>query len=356
MAFGAQEFAGAHFAGTTGETSSYHTRNAEYKSRQRFPPGALKETGAQLAVNIDAGLRNLRQVGFLTGRLAGSTEKQYWRSWKNWQFFCDSRDISHWRNTKGESWDETIIDFILHELGGNNMKPSSIRTKLAGVRLFHVDGWKSDFSVGASRYKLVLKKLARRVKISRTYPLTVEMLHFARENLNGRKGNTTHWVIWRAVLLGFPFLLRGSELADVRPNDARPNSDANGVYMTLFVKGSKADVKAQGVFRSLYATNSDFCAVRNLERFAKISRQQKVDENDSLFPNGIYHLRIAIKWAATAFALDEKMCPIHSTRSGGATALASNGAEIDVIRRFGRWLLGCLRIYISILMMAQCDI
>ena len=177
--------------------------------------GATGETGTQLAVNIHDGVHNLRKIQLLTGGLARGTERQYWRSWKHWQFFCDSRGVSPWIDTKSESWGEPLIDFILHELDVNNQKPSTIRTKLAGVRFFHIAGGKCDFSVGAPRYKLVLKTLPRRVKINRKYPLPVELLHFLRENLAPRRGKMNHCVIWSAILLGFSFLLRGSELADL---------------------------------------------------------------------------------------------------------------------------------------------
>ena len=44
----------------------------------------------------------------------------------------------------------------------------------------------------------------------------------------------------------------------------------------------------------------------------------------------------SIKWAAQDMGMGPSRCALHSMRAGGAKTLASNGVEIDIIRRFGR--------------------
>ena len=128
-------------------------------------------------------------------------------------------------------------------------KTSAIRTKLARSRFFHIASGKSDFSVGNSRYRIVLKTLSRRSNVNRKYHMPAELLHFMCKNLDARDIKKNQWARWNAARLVFSFMLRGCELDEVHLRDTSFNSDANGVYSTLLIKSSKTDIKSRGLFR-----------------------------------------------------------------------------------------------------------
>ena len=66
-----------------------------------------------------------------------------------------------------------------------------------------------------------------------------------------------------------------------------------------------------------------------------------------VFNEGILKLATRlIKWAVAEHDLPSDRFPIHSLRSGGATCLYHSGADLEYIRRFGRWRSSTFSIYL----------
>ena len=98
----------------------------------------------------------------------------------------------------------------------------------------------------------------------------------------------------------------------------------------------------------MYGTHPNLYVVKTAARCAKL-RQKAYDDTDAdLPPTGIFcQIRQAIKWAAAALSLNAELFSLRSTRPGGPSKLASNGAEIDAIRRSGGLLSDCAHRYIQ---------
>ena len=99
------------------------------------------------------------------------------------------------------------------------------------------------------------------------------MVTFALEHLNDRRVDTSRWAIWNDVHLRTSFLIRDVELAILRLVDVGFKADDHGVYIAIFSQGPKTDVKSRGAPMPLYATESPFCEVRRLERFAHLRKK-----------------------------------------------------------------------------------
>ena len=172
--------------------------------------------------------------------------------------------------------------------------------------------------MGDSRYKLMLKTLGKRAKVVGKLPLTIEMLGYLRINIHRSKSRVSFEIVWAGILLGFSFLLRASELMQLCVKDLTLESDQIGDFVSVFIKGSKTDVKNQGVFRSLYRSNTRLCIVHSMELFLSVQKQNGLVLSDLLFPhNFLYSLRTTIKWLAACCGLNIERFSVHSMRSGG---------------------------------------
>ena len=57
----------------------------------------------------------------------------------------------------GENWDTNFLEFLLFHLEIMNRKASTLKTKIAAVRFFHVVHGKADFTLGNNRAKTLIK-------------------------------------------------------------------------------------------------------------------------------------------------------------------------------------------------------
>ena len=135
--------------------------------------------------------------------------------------------------------------------------------------------------------------------------------------------------------------------ADVIPrrNGARVRDFADADEVVLHIKGSKTDQYNTGCTRNLYRTGGDVCPVEACRRI-QAAFPERFDSEAHLplfrYSDGRFVRRQDLERAARAAAIAEGVPPEkmggHSFRIGGATAMYQAGIELDVIRRFGRWL------------------
>ena len=226
----------------------------------------------------------------------------------------------------------------MREHGVLGLHPSSIRSKIAGVRFYHIMAGSVDFSSHGLRHKQLLQALQKKRPVQRKLPVSPDMLAWFHQYMSFAWDDERFAMIWDALILGFTFLLRGSEIKNLRWRDVSFCEGDGQSYLAICIQKSKTDQEGKGVIRSLFQNDTALCPYRSLEGYSiGLIKESKMPEA-FVFPRNILAVvRSTIKWFASSLGLDADFPPIHSLRSGGASALFSNGVELEIIRRFGRW-------------------
>ena len=140
--------------------------------------------------------------------------------------------------------------------------------------------------------------------------------------------------------------MRGSEVANFRHKDVSFGQDQHGSYVTVFIVSSKTDQSELGVSRSLYASGSLLCPVKNLKKWTQCINSDPESTLPLFGPATLEKLRGILKWAARANHLPVGRFSLHSMRVGGATCLFLQGISLDDIRKYGRWKTTSANIYL----------
>ena len=140
--------------------------------------------------------------------------------------------------------------------------------------------------------------------------------------------------------------MRGSEVANFRHKDVSFGQDQHGSYVTVFIVSSKTDQSELGVSRSLYASGSLLCPVKNLKKWTQCINSDPESTLPLFGPATLEKLRGILKWAAHANHLPVGRFSLHSMRVGGATCLFLQGISLDDIRKYGRWKTTSANIYL----------
>ena len=171
------------------------------------------------------------KVNALMSSVDVSTRLGYERAWRHWLLFCRGRGTEPWIDTSKTEWGEVILDFIIREYSILKLLPPSIRSKLPDIRGMRVVSEKPDFSIRGMRYKQLFKALARRRPTQTKMPVSPEMLRWVHDTLRTDTPILFEtWLTWLALLYGFLFLLRGSEIMTLRRNDCYVSQDEEGAF------------------------------------------------------------------------------------------------------------------------------
>ena len=156
----------------------------------------------------------------------------------------------------------------------------------------------------------------------------------ARKSLTGSLIDEKE-TLFAAAVLGFYFLLRVSEIAQVKRSDITIENTGKGRGIILAIRRSKTDQAGQGVARALLETKTDVCPVAIMEDFL-LKRKNKGDQ--PILGNDLrIRLESGLKSAASANGVSPDVIGAHSLRAGGATSLYIQGVAVLLIQRFGRW-------------------
>ena len=146
--------------------------------------------------------------------------------------------------------------------------------------------------------------------------------------------------------IGFFFLLRASEIKQLRQKDVEVGLGNGRRKLTIFIYQSKTDQSQSGCFRTLVETGNIVCPVKAMIGFLN-SFDWNCESDEKLFGEDIEKkVRTIIKRSATPNGLASKMFSTHALRSGGATAMYVRGTSVEHIRRFGRWASDTFRRYL----------
>ena len=158
--------------------------------------GALEVTTRTLLTqeHYDSKMRyakTTRKIKILMQSLSAGTRVGYKRSWGHWLSFCRGQNQPVRLDSREESWDENLMNFILSEHDVLGLRDSTIRGNFSGIRAFRIISGKNDFATVGARWKLLIKGLARSSKnANRRLPYNAELVDFSRVRLCIDKSET----------------------------------------------------------------------------------------------------------------------------------------------------------------------
>ena len=89
-------------------------------------------------------------------------------------------------------------------------------------------------------------------------PVTVELLSWISSNFIDPQSLPDNQ-LWAALMVGFFYCLRISEVGNLRENDLVSQQTDDGAALTIRIRKSKTDQESQGALRSLLPTGSLLC-------------------------------------------------------------------------------------------------
>ena len=217
---------------------------------------------------------------------------------------------------------------------------------ISGIRSIHLIHGKPDFTRYNGRYKILLNALKRGVVPKQKTPLPVEVLEKAWGEYTTNGGSDVFLESLTAAVTAFSFLLRGQEVANLGEKDIT-FGEADGVrFVTLLISRSKTDQDGKGVYRSLITSSGPLCVVKSLARWLTKMKWNPEGSKRVFGTQILRPLKHLLQWMCTINGLPVGMYSIHSFRVGGAASLHCNGVPFEAIRRFGRWISDCFKIYL----------
>ena len=288
-----------------------------------------------------------KKLNALLSGMPNGTCQSYLRGWKHWAQYCSLRGYEPWVEVGGPGWGEMLLDFIMFENSVLCLKPSTTAGKICAIRYFHIIHGRQDFTTAGVRYKMLLKSLTKKQPSVQKLPFNVDLVQW----LWGKIHTLGQWTtkvqeMWAGLNLGFFFLLRASEIKQVRQKDIEISVENGQRKLTLFIYKSKTDQSQRGCFRTLVGNNTELCPARAMVRYLG-SFDWDCESDEKVFSGDVeLRIRSMIKRIATPNGLEAKRFSTHSLRSGGATAMYVRGISAEHIRRFGRWASDTFRRYL----------
>ena len=251
-----------------------------------------------------------------------------------------------WLNPQLGGWDEDLPDWILYGDKVVGISASAIQGSVSALRNMHLICGKADFTKSGNRFKRLLRAIKlKTVPKEKTPPpseLVQELAELSKEPTGGEMSEQS--IV--AIVAMFSFLLRGSEMANLRRCDVRFGKDKTAPFVTIFIARPKTDQTGKGVYRSLVASGQQVCVATELLRWEEENRW-KPDSKARVFRNNIpLTVSRTLERISALKGLPTKFYSIHSMRAGGATHLYLSKLPLDIIQRFGRWISPCFLVYL----------
>ena len=241
-----------------------------------------------------------------------------------------------WRTTP--DWGDNLIDFIMFETRVLAIAANTVSAKISGIRFWHLLVGMPDFTLGGGRYTQVLKGCRRGSRVSRKIPVTLEMLQTALVQDQGSEYLSAG--VACAALMGFFFLLRVGEMEGMNWRDVSLFADEDGdACLGIELPKSKTDQYNEGHIKRLKGPNRPLCPVRAMGKWMGIQTRGRSSDENKVSPANLRSiLARTLKFAATSLGIDYKRVSNHSLLSGGASCMFAAGSEMEIIKRWGRWI------------------
>ena len=258
---------------------------------------------------------------------ANNTLRAYKSDFKNFEAFCAKH------NFNSLPTEPKIVSLYLTHLSKVS-KISTLRRRLVSISMVHkLKGHYLD-----TKHPLIIENLMgiRRIKGSiqtGKKPLLINHLQsiikvINEENINEIKKARDKTI----VLIGFGGGFRRTELISIDYEDIEFVPEG----LKIYIKKSKTDQYGEGMIKGIpYFNNSEFCPVRNLEKWLQLSKIKK----GAIFRrfakgNSLTNYRLTdqtvvllIKKYLNLAGIESSNFSGHSLRSGFATVAAESGAD-----------------------------
>ena len=342
---------------------------------------SLVGNGERMVLPFDGGVA-LRIDEWLEANMHGdkaeSTSRAYQSSWQKWIAWA-----------RRQAWDSEYLDpkqpklenenkllAFLGYMGWLGSSPATMRQTLASIKDYHKRAGAGDPTEGMYRIWLLVNSLDRRTsKKPRRLGVTPGMLRWiggqlcGGEQLRGEK-RIDSVMLQAALLTAWYFMMRASEYCDsggvksdmvLRGVDVKLTKDGVAAEVgeaneiTVQFRKTKADQEAFGSCKTMGATGQEFlCPVAAMEEYRKYvpGRFKGPEAERALFRwgNGVALKRIEVQSilqkAAVAEGLPADRFLSHSLRIGGASALFQVTADVELVKRMGRWTSSAVHRYL----------
>ncbi|XP_076080334.1 uncharacterized protein LOC143051258 [Mytilus galloprovincialis] len=151
-------------------------------------------------------------------------------------------------------------------------------------------------------------------------------------------------------LISHAGFLRFSEMVNLKRSDL----NFTDIHVSLLIQKSKTDHYREGTQVLIAKTDTQTCPVSMLEKYLLLSnidapssdyifrsiylcKKSKSYKLRGLKPLSYTRVREIILSALESIGLDKSKFGLHSLRSGGATAAASDGIHDRLFKKHGRW-------------------
>ena len=319
----------------------------------------------------------------MTGDKSAATEKAYGGAWMKW---CAWARRQGWpdeflnRNVDPIENENRVLAYVGY-LGWLGASPNTIRQHIFAMKMVHKRSGRTDPLDGMHRVWILVNALDRRstTRKPRRLGVTPEMLVWLGENLVDPLVNDRHSIpyaeavmVVAALELARFFMLRAKEFGESNGVDesmitrgcdirlshqgvAKPVGEATEI--SLFFRKTKNDQLAFGDTKTLQATGrKHLCPVEALDRMRQVWTMRflpgHAESTKPLFrwSNGQVIKRIEIQHflqeAAVGVGLPPGRFMSHSLRIGEASALFQSTADIELVKRAGRWSSSAVQRYL----------
>ena len=319
----------------------------------------------------------------LTGDKSPATEKAYASAWSKWCFWARRQGwLSEYldKNENLISRENKLLTYIGY-LGWLGASVNTLKQSIFAIKNAHKRIGAGEAFDGMHRIWILIGGLDRRstTRKPRRLGVTQEMLVWLGEQLvqpfendptNPTMADSS--MVFAAMSTAWFYMLRAKEFAEsngvdlemiVRGCDIRFSVQGRTVHegaeeVTLTFRKTKVDQLAFGDQKTLQATNKRFlCPVQALVMMKKCwPLRFNHDHSESQLPlfrwsSGMVLKRLEIQHllqqAATGVGLPPDRFMSHSLRIGGATALYQATADIELVKRMGRWTSSSVHRYLE---------
>ena len=314
----------------------------------------------------------------MTGDKAESTTRAYASMWQRWSAWAQRQQwyTPYLNPNDPKLTNENKMLGFLGYLGWLGSSAASMKQALFAIKDAHKRAGYGDPTSDAFRVWVLINALDRRAaRKPRRLGVTPGMLRWiggqleTEENTRGEtKVNAA--MLNAALLTAWFFMMRASEYCESGPlnkemilrgvdvkltKEGEDAGEGEANEVTVQFRKTKSDQEAFGSCKTMGSTGTPYlCPVQALERYRKVapSRFRGGDAWAPLFrwADGSMLKRLEVQEilqrAARAEGLPADRFLSHSLRIGGASALFQVSADVELVKRMGRWSSAAVQRYL----------
>ena len=221
---------------------------------------------------------------------------------------------------------------------GDESRRLRVGHAFCAIKFTHLVEGRGDFDHKDRRIQALIDAVKRKGNTRHKVPAGPDLQRWGKRKMTSLGGAKWEAVeLWVAILDGFHFSLRISELEGLEDRDISPDKVGGANRVTVLIRGSKTDQQQVGSRRTLVATDCDMCHVNTMAEWMG-AKGWRPHSGESFFSksNGD-RINRTLKEIATGNGIDASTAPTHSLRDGGAATLYAAGIDPIAIQRCGRW-------------------